>query len=156
MYLVGIRIDKAKKHTLYFCDCIRNHQSASAVQRGYQVQTSLICQSLFFSNTQEEREGKLVNESSRRRTQHVGLGAMWCEINRGGVRKGWGEVCGGNKGVAKGRQQWKKKGIHASLRRETTLQHSCRPSSQSRLPLQRKHYLNINTHTHTPSRGVQR
>lgn len=35
-------------------------------------------------------EGKLVNGSSHRRTQHVGLGAMWCEMNGGGVRKGGG------------------------------------------------------------------
>lgn len=81
------------------------------------------CQSLLLRNTHihtRRRVGKLVNESTHRRTQHVGLGAMWCEINGGGVRKR-GRKEGGKQGSeAKGRQQRKKKGIHASLRRELT------------------------------------
>lgn len=56
-------------------------------------------------------EGKLVNGSSHRRTQHVGLEAMWCEMNGGGVRKGGG-------------RQQRKKGIHASLRWEPQLKSS--------------------------------
>lgn len=60
------------------------------VQRGNQVQTSLILSVVLPQHTEGEGEEKLVNESSHRRTQCVGLGVMWCEINRGGVRKGGG------------------------------------------------------------------
>ena len=113
-------IKQKQTYALYSCDCIRNHQSTSAVQQGYQVQTSPI---LSVVAPEEKRGWK--NLSMKVVTgEHNMLvwGAMWCKINGGGARKRGGRGRGKQGSEAKGRQQRKEKGIHASFRWEPQLE----------------------------------
>ena len=135
MYLLDNGINKTKTNTLFLR--VRR-KPPSAVQQGHQPDPVCRCSS------PTRRTGKLVNESSRGRTQHVGLGAVWCKIKRGAVKKKGGGRKEGSEAKVGQQRKKREESMHRSAGSHSS--NTTRPSSQSRLPRLRQ------THTHkTPT-----